>query len=76
MNHSSKYWEIIRDNIYVDVTVLELAHDFARILIRGNIGQVNLPIAQKSYGPNECKQGYVWREADEWDYVCVQYAIR
>ncbi len=28
------------------------------------------------YGPNTCKQGYVWREADDSDYVCVSPATR
>jgi hypothetical protein len=28
------------------------------------------------YGPNTCKNGYVWREADRNDYVCVTPATR
>ena len=27
-------------------------------------------------GPNTCKTGYVWREADETDWVCVTAATR
>lgn len=29
-----------------------------------------------SYGPNTCKQGYVWREANANDQVCVTPAVR
>lgn len=28
------------------------------------------------FGPNACAEGYVWREADDKDYVCVTPAIR
>jgi hypothetical protein len=28
------------------------------------------------YGPNTCKSGYVWRETDLFDYVCVTAATR
>ena len=28
------------------------------------------------YGPNTCQPGYVWREADGRDYVCVTGAVR
>jgi hypothetical protein len=28
------------------------------------------------YGPNTCKTGYVWREADERDWVCVRPWVR
>jgi len=27
--------------------------------------------ARFAYGPNTCKLGYVWREADDFDWVCV-----
>jgi len=29
-----------------------------------------------NYGPNVCKQGYVWRAADNHDYVCVRGWVR
>lgn len=29
-----------------------------------------------NYGPNACKDGYVWRDADESDYVCVEGWVR
>lgn len=29
-----------------------------------------------SYGPDTCKQGFVWREADERDLVCVRPEVR
>lgn len=28
------------------------------------------------YGPNTCKHGYVWREADQRDWVCVTPQVR
>jgi hypothetical protein len=28
------------------------------------------------FGPNTCTQGYVWRQADDYDYVCVTPAER
>ena len=28
------------------------------------------------YGPNTCAEGYVWREADDRDYVCVSPSTR
>lgn len=28
------------------------------------------------YGPNTCKKGYVWREADQRDWVCVTPRVR
>jgi hypothetical protein len=31
---------------------------------------------QQIYGPNTCAEGYVWRDADELDYVCVNPATR
>ena len=36
----------------------------------------NVNAARSVYGPNTCKQGYVWREADSSDYVCVTPATR
>ncbi len=30
----------------------------------------------KGYGPNTCKAGKVWREADAADWVCVDRATR
>ena len=32
--------------------------------------------ARQAYGPNTCKSGYVWREADQTDYGCVPGATR
>jgi hypothetical protein len=32
--------------------------------------------AQSVYGPNTCAKGYVWRSADDSDYVCVTPATR
>jgi hypothetical protein len=29
-----------------------------------------------TYGPDTCKQGFVWREADERDHVCVTPEVR
>ncbi|WP_066367649.1 hypothetical protein [Herbidospora mongoliensis] len=31
--------------------------------------------AKHFYGPNTCKPGYVWRVADDSDYVCVTQAV-
>jgi hypothetical protein len=31
---------------------------------------------QPIYGPNTCAEGYVWRDADQQDYVCVPPATR
>lgn len=31
---------------------------------------------KEAYGPNTCKSGFVWREADNSDYVCVTGATR
>lgn len=28
------------------------------------------------YGPDTCKQGYVWRGAVDWDHVCVTPDVR
>ncbi|KAF8073059.1 hypothetical protein HT031_000720 [Scenedesmus sp. PABB004] len=33
-------------------------------------GRVN-NLAAATYGPNTCKPGFVWRQADAFDYVCV-----
>lgn len=33
-------------------------------------------LAAKVYGPNTCANGYVWREADSRDWVCVTGAVR
>jgi hypothetical protein len=32
--------------------------------------------AQLTFGPNTCKTGFVWREVDDWDWVCVTPAVR
>jgi hypothetical protein len=32
--------------------------------------------AERPYGPDTCRQGYVWREAFAGDHVCVSPAIR
>jgi hypothetical protein len=29
-----------------------------------------------TYGPDTCKQGYVWREADDRDHACVRPEVR
>lgn len=31
---------------------------------------------QPIYGPNTCAEGYVWRDADQQDYICVAPATR
>lgn len=35
-----------------------------------------LALAQLAYGPDTCKQGYVWREAVPGDHVCVRPNVR
>ena len=35
-----------------------------------------LPTARASFGANTCKSPFVWREADQSDYVCSTTAIR
>jgi hypothetical protein len=37
---------------------------------------VNAQDSDCTYGPDTCKQGFVWREADERDHVCVGPEVR
>ena len=61
----------------VTIAVVALDGDQATVRIASsfaNRGAQN-PVASV-YGPNTCKPGYVWREADESDWVCVTMAAR
>lgn len=40
------------------------------LLIAASLAPAAPPAAQ-AYGPDTCKQGYVWREATPEDHVCV-----
>ena len=35
-----------------------------------------IAVAQLAYGPDTCRQGYVWREAYRGDHVCVTPQMR
>ena len=66
-----------------DGTPLQTLNNFgAEIAVQGTPGDVasvkitaGLANAQ-IYGPNTCAEGFVWREADDRDYVCVSEATR
>jgi hypothetical protein len=52
------------------MTVLFLA------VASGFIYTTPIAVAQPPFGPDTCKQGYVWREAIPSDHVCVTPATR
>lgn len=39
------------------------------------LSSLNL-VSATCYGPNTCQEGYVWRQANPSDYVCVTPAVR
>jgi hypothetical protein len=43
---------------------------------RANLNEPTKPAEPKPYGVNTCKQGFVWREAQANDRVCVTPAVR
>jgi hypothetical protein len=54
----------------VRISVGTVSGDTASVWIATTSAAVGL------YGPNTCTTGYVWREADIFDYVCVTPATR
>ena len=50
--------------------------------VRQQVREDNLAASSRTnparllYGPNTCKEGYVWREADEKDWLCVSPQVR
>jgi hypothetical protein len=61
----------------VTISVVSLDGDRATVKIDSNFaerGKQNPALSV--YGPNTCKAGYVWREADGSDWVCVPPAHR
>lgn len=33
-------------------------------------------LARFAYEPNTCKSGFVWGEADDWDWICLDPTVR
>jgi hypothetical protein len=66
------------DNYYngtgFKIAVQNLYSDHATVHITDTA--VSRGQAQAVYGPNSCVDGYVWRAADDLDYVCVAASVR
>jgi hypothetical protein len=58
----------------VTITVNSISPQTNQATVTITSNKVNA--ARSVYGPNTCKQGYVWREADSSDYICVIPATR
>ncbi|WP_018348519.1 hypothetical protein [Longispora albida] len=58
------------NNAQVRIRVLGTSGDTASVSITTTSAAVSVS------GPNGCQAGYVWREADSYDYVCVTWATR
>jgi hypothetical protein len=39
-------------------------------------GRYRVSVGNRTYGPDTCRQGYVWREATPSDHVCVTPQVR
>jgi hypothetical protein len=66
------------DNFYhgpgFDIVVKNLYSDHATVHITDTA--VSRSQAAAVYGPNTCVHGYVWRAADDLDYVCVSPSVK
>ncbi|MGO1054107.1 hypothetical protein [Crossiella sp. CA198] len=54
----------------VSVRINGVSGNTATVTVSTNTVQGN------TYGPNACKSGWVWRDGDQQDYVCVSHAVR
>jgi len=59
--------------VSITVNSIDATAGTASITIQGAIAH---QFAGNVYGPHTCIQGYVWREADDYDYVCVTPDVR
>jgi hypothetical protein len=61
----------------VSISVVSATGDRAMVKIdRPSAKDGRRDPARSVWGPNACKPGYVWREADESDWVCVSMTTR
>jgi hypothetical protein len=61
----------------VTISVVSLDGNYATVKIDSGFAKREPQNPARSVsGPNTCKAGYVWREADESDWVCVSMATR
>jgi hypothetical protein len=60
----------------VTIKVGPISGDQASVTVTSEFAKEKNNPARSVYGPNTCQSGYVWRSADDSDYVCVTPATR
>jgi hypothetical protein len=60
----------------VTISLLSAAADHATVKIATEYRAAVPDAGSVEYGPNTCASGYVWRAADDQDYVCVTSGVR
>lgn len=61
------------NGVTIDVLFVAADGSSAQVRVAGGLSSAQ---SAGFYGPNRCKQGFVWREADDRDFVCVTGNVR